>query len=319
MGHPLPEPIETFLGTLAGARRASAHTVTAYRHDLQTLMGWCAQGALSWDALTMADIRRAMAQLHARGQSPASIARALSSWRSAWRWMLQHGYVASNPVLGVRAPRRAKRLPKALSVETAVQLAAHPVDDSPRALRDRALVELMYSSGLRLAETVALDWQYFRQDPLAGLSASIGWIDLEAAQVTVCGKGRKTRIVPMGQAAVAALRAWLAQRHQWFAQGAGDPRALFISARGQRLAARTVHARIALLAQHLGLGVHVHPHMLRHSMASHVLQSSGDLRAVQELLGHAQITTTQIYTQLDFQHLAKVYEAAHPLARKKTS
>jgi integrase/recombinase XerC len=315
----LPAAAEVFLREMAAVRRASPHTLTAYRRDLEQLFAWMQSGQTSVEKLAPADVRRAAAKLHAAGKTPASIARALSAWRSFYRWLAKRGEVAANPVAGVRAPRRAKRLPKALPPDTAVRLAAHDTDGTPEGLRDRALVELMYSAGLRLAETVSLDWQSFRADPLSGLAASSGWIDLAEAQVTVTGKGRKTRTVPIGQAAVAALRAWLAVRAKIAPGKAVDPRALFLSSRGNRLGARQVHARIAALARRLGLGVHVHPHMLRHSMASHVLQSSGDLRAVQELLGHANISTTQIYTQLDFQHLAKVYDAAHPRARKKAA
>lgn len=313
----LPVPAEAFLHELAALRRASPNTLTAYRRDLEQLFMSMAAATTTLKGLVAADVRHAAGRLHASGQSPASIARTLSAWRSFYRWLAKRGEVTANPVAGVRAPRRAKRLPKALPPDTAVRLAAHDTDDSPASLRDRALVELMYSSGLRLAETVSLDWQQFRSDPLSGLPASTSWIDLAQAEVTVTGKGRKTRSVPIGRAAVAALRAWLVHRQKIAGGKAIDPRALFLSARGRRLGARQVHARIDALARKLDLGVHVHPHMLRHSMASHVLQSSGDLRAVQELLGHANISTTQIYTQLDFQHLAKVYDAAHPRARKK--
>lgn len=315
----LPASAESYLRELATLRRASPHTLTAYRSDLEKLFAWMRDSSVDAPQLVAADVRRAAARLHARGQAPASIARTLSAWRSYFRWAAREGLMVSNPAVGVRAPRRAKRLPKALPPDTAVRLASHGTDGTPQALRDRALVELLYSSGLRLAETVSLDWQYFRADPLSGLPASIGWIELAEAQVTVTGKGRKTRTVPMGQAAVAALRAWLAVRHKIAGSkgSATENRALFLSARGARLSARTVRTRIAMLARTLGLGVHVHPHMLRHSMASHVLQSSGDLRAVQELLGHANISSTQIYTQLDFQHLAKVYDATHPRARRK--
>jgi integrase/recombinase XerC len=318
----LPATAEAFLRELATLRRVSPHTLTAYRSDLERLVRWMHEAGTDALRLTAADVRRAAARLHAGGQAPASIARTLSAWRSYFRWLAREGVVGSNPAIGVRAPRRAKRLPKALPPDTAVRLAAHDTDGSPQALRDRALVELMYSSGLRLAETVSLDWQHFRADPLSGLPASTSWIDLAEAQVTVTGKGRKTRTVPMGQAAVAALRAWFAVRGKMRGVKAGaraEDRAVFLSARGTRLSARAVHARIAALARRLGLGVHVHPHMLRHSMASHVLQSSGDLRAVQELLGHASISTTQIYTQLDFQHLAKVYDKTHPRAKRKTT
>jgi integrase/recombinase XerC len=220
--------------------------------------------------------------------------------------------VAVNPVLGIRAPKGAKRLPKALAPDQAVRFAAHKTDNSPLQLRDRAMVELLYSSGLRLADLVSLDWRHFAAD--ADLPASRSWIDLESRQATVFGKGAKTRAVPIGSCAVEALRNWLQVRAQ--VKGA-DARALFVSERGARIAPRSVQQRLASLAQRLGLGVHVHPHVLRHSMASHLLQSSGDLRAVQELLGHSSISTTQIYTKLDWQHLARAYDAAHPRAKRK--
>jgi integrase/recombinase XerC len=212
----------------------------------------------------------------------------------------------------VRPPRREKRLPKALTADQAVTLAAHQGDDTWLARRDHALVELMYSSGLRLSELVSLDWRHFEAD--ATLPRSSSWINLEAAEATVLGKGSKTRSVPIGAPAQEALARWLELRATL---RSADPRALFVSARGGRLTARSVQARLAQLARRLGLGVHVHPHVLRHSFASHLLQSSGDLRAVQELLGHANISTTQVYTRLDWQHLAKAYDAAHPRAKRR--
>ena len=236
----------------------------------------------------------------------------LSAWRSFYRWLGQRQEVTVNPVVGVRAPRRARRLPKALPVDQAVRLVSQAPEDGALALRDKAMVELLYSSGLRLAELVSLDWRAFGAE--GGQAASVSWIDLPQREVVVTGKGGKQRQVPLGAAAAQALQAWLAVRSTLARL---EPRALFVSARGTRLAPRSVQQRLEQLARRLGLGVHVHPHVLRHSMASHVLQSSGDLRAVQELLGHANISTTQIYTQLDWQHLAKVYDAAHPRARRK--
>jgi integrase/recombinase XerC len=307
---PLLAGADRFLTHLAHERRLSPHTVAAYRRDLAKL----AMLLRAPDAVPdSADIRRAAARLHAAGQSPASIARALSAWRSFYRWRAEHGLGDANPVAGTRPPRRAQRLPKALPPDTAVQLAAHVADDSPLALRDHAIIELLYSSGLRLAELVQLDWRYFEADP--GSPRSSSWLDLDAAEVTVLGKGGKTRLVPVGKAAVVALREWLAARALLPVR---DTRALFVSEHGARIAPRSVQQRLALRARQLGLTEHVHPHVLRHSMASHVLQSSGDLRAVQELLGHASIATTQIYTRLDWQHLAKAYDAAHPRARRKT-
>jgi integrase/recombinase XerC len=307
----LPAPAAEFLGYMATQRRCSPRTVDAYRSDLLQLAQL--NEAADLLHLAQADIRRAAARMHAAGLSPASVARALSAWRSFYRWLGEQQRVPANPVVGVRAPRRDKRLPKALAVDTAVRLMAQAPTDSALALRDRAMVELLYSSGLRLAELISLDRRHFARD--GGLAASLSWLDLDACEVVVLGKGAKTRSVPVGAAALAALQAWLAVRD---AMAGIEARALFVSARGTRISARNVEARVARLARLLGLGVHVHPHVLRHSMASHVLQSSGDLRAVQELLGHANISTTQIYTQLDWQHLAKVYDATHPRAKRRS-
>jgi integrase/recombinase XerC len=310
-----PPPIDAYLHELATLRRASVHTRAAYARDLAQLAAAADADRLALTQLTAAHVRRYAARLHAKGQAPASIARTLSAWRSFYRWLLARGDCAVNPVAGVRAPRRPARLPKALAPDQAVRLAAHETADEPLALRDRAIVELLYSSGLRLAELVQLDWRFF---PAEGrLPRSRGWIDLVAAECTVTGKGVKQRTVPIGAPAIAALRAWLAARAALVRAG-GDERALFVSARGQRISPRSVQARVAALARRLGLPQHVHPHMLRHSMASHLLQSSGDLRAVQELLGHASIAATQIYTKLDWQHLAQVYDAAHPRAKRKS-
>ncbi len=306
----LPASAAEFLTYLATQRRCSPRTVDAYRSDLLQLSQLCADSDLL--QLAQADIRRAAARLHAAGLSPASVARALSAWRSFYRWLGEAQRVPANPVVGVRAPKRDKRLPKALAVDTAVRLVAQAPTDSGLALRDRAMVELLYSSGLRLAELVSLDCRHFARD--GAQPASSSWLDLEAREVVVLGKGAKTRSVPVGAAALEALQAWLAVRDSL---AGTEARALFVSARGTRISARNVEARVARLARLLGLGVHVHPHVLRHSMASHVLQSSGDLRAVQELLGHANISTTQIYTQLDWQHLAKVYDATHPRAKRR--
>ncbi|MGH6609877.1 MAG: tyrosine recombinase XerC, partial [Burkholderiaceae bacterium] len=234
----------------------------------------------------------------------------LSAWRSLYRWLCEHGEASSNPVIGVRGPKRNKRLPKALSADQAVTFASRPADQSLLALRDHAIVELLYSSGLRLSELASLDWRYFDAAP-----ASKSWVDLAAGEATVVGKGNKTRTVPIGGPACAALVAWLDARST---VPRCDERALFVAAGGARLSARSVQARLAQLSVKLGLGVHVHPHVLRHSFASHLLQSSGDLRAVQELLGHSNISTTQIYTRLDWQHLARAYDAAHPRAKRRS-
>ncbi|MCA3225546.1 MAG: tyrosine recombinase XerC [Burkholderiales bacterium] len=309
----LPAPAEAFLHDCRTLRRMSAATLTAYRRDLTELAQLAAAAQVAdLRALTQAEVRRFAARLHGRGLAPASLARLLSAWRSFYRWLGQRQEVTVNPVVGVRAPRRARRLPKALPVDQAVRLVSQAPEDGALALRDKAMVELLYSSGLRLAELVSLDWRAFGAE--GGQAASVSWIDLPQREVVVTGKGGKQRQVPLGAAAARALQAWLAVRGTLARL---EPRALFVSARGTRLAPRSVQQRLEQLARRLGLGVHVHPHVLRHSMASHVLQSSGDLRAVQELLGHANISTTQIYTQLDWQHLAKVYDAAHPRARRK--
>ena len=304
-------PVDDFLAELSTQRRMSPHTAKAYARDLRRLLDLA--GASQPRALTVHDIRRFVGRLHAGGLAPASIARTLSAWRSFYQWLGEQGAADSNPVVGVRGPKRAKRLPKALSADQAVMLASGGTDSSLLAQRDHALVELLYSSGLRLSELTSLDWRYFEAS--GRQPASQSWIDLAEGEATVRGKGGKTRTVPIGRPARAALAQWLEARA---AMPARDDRALFVSARGERLAARSVQARLAQLARRLGLGVHVHPHMLRHSFASHLLQSSGDLRAVQELLGHSNIATTQIYTKLDWQHLAKAYDAAHPRARRKT-
>lgn len=303
--------VAQFLEELRAQRRGSPHTIAAYQRDLAKLAELAA--GRSPQLLTGHDIRGFISRLHAAGLSAASLARTLSAWRSYFTWLTQRGLLPANPALGVRPPRRERRLPKALTADQAVTLAAHEGDASWLAVRDHALVELMYSSGLRLSELVSLDWRHFEAE--GTLPRSAGWIDLEAGEATVLGKGSKMRSVPIGAPAQAALARWIEQRG---AVHGADARALFISTRGGRLTARSVQARLAALARRLGLGVHVHPHVLRHSFASHLLQSSGDLRAVQELLGHANISTTQVYTRLDWQHLAKAYDAAHPRAKRRS-
>ena len=315
---PLSPLVEAFLHELTTLRRVSAHTRSAYAHDLTRLNELARADRAELAQLSPASIRRYAAKLHAGGLAPTSIARTLSAWRGFFRWLSARGGVPTNPASGVRAPRRPARLPKALAPDQALALAGHATDDSAAALRDRAIVELLYSSGLRLSELVALDWRFF--SATADAPRSRGWIDLAAGEATVTGKGNKQRSVPIGAPAIEALRVWLAARERLLSQPyAAQERALFVSARGSRIGGRSVQLRVAALATRLGLPQHVHPHMLRHSMASHVLQSSGDLRAVQELLGHASIAATQIYTKLDWQHLAKVYDAAHPRARRKAA
>ena len=291
------DSVEQFLAELAHQRRASPHTLTAYRHDLGLLLA--ATGDADAMALQPFQLRRHLMQLHARGLAPRSLARVLSAWRAWYRWLARRGTIARNPCDGLRAPKQPKALPKALSVGQTMALLDAPAETIFET-RDLAMFELFYSSGLRLSELASLD---------VG-----GGLDLEAGEVTVTGKRGKTRIVPVGAKGGDALRRWLDERAA-LAQP-GEP-ALFVNRFGTRLGTRSIERRLDRWAQRQGAGVHVHPHMLRHSFASHVLQSSGDLRAVQEMLGHANIGTTQIYTHLDFQHLAKVYDAAHPRARKK--
>ncbi|MCE3265075.1 MAG: recombinase XerC [Pseudoduganella sp.] len=304
---------DAYLAHLATQRKLSAHTVAAYGRDLRELAA-LADGK-AWDTLTHFDIRRYAAQLHGRGQDARSIARKLSGWRGFFAWLGQQGGLAANPVEGVRAPKRAKTLPKALSVDDAVQLVAPAGPsagaDAPARLCNRAMFELLYSSGLRVAELAGLDLAYRQAG--AGQAASLGWLELDNGEVVVTGKGGKMRRVPVGSAALDALHAWLAVRPA-AADGSG---ALFLNERARRITPRVVQLRLKAHGIAAGTPVAVHPHMLRHSFASHVLQSSGDLRAVQEMLGHASITSTQVYTALDFQHLALVYDKAHPRAKLK--
>ncbi len=264
-------------------------------------MAYCdVAGIADWEHLTVAEVRGWVSALHRQGLSGKSIQRALSALRTFYRYLLREQIVTCNPASGVSAPKSTRRLPATLTPDQATRLVALDVRD-PLAARDRALLELLYSSGLRLSELVNLN---------------LAELDLAAGSVRVTGKGRKVRDVPVGTKAREALRDWLVVRTQL--TGA-EEHAVFIARNGRRLGARAVQARLQGWAKHQGMGVPVHPHMLRHSFASHVLESSGDLRAVQEMLGHANISTTQIYTHLDFQHLAGVYDKAHPRARKKST
>ena len=300
-----------YLAELTTQRHLSGHTVAAYARDLAELQRLA--GHADWPRLVHADIRRFAARLHAEGQGATSIARKLSGWRGFYHWLAQQMPLAANPVEGVRAPRRPKRLPKALAVDDAVQLMEGPVQrhPEPAELCNRAMFELLYSSGLRVSELAGLDVHYVPS--CDGAPASLGWLEADATEVVVTGKGNKMRRVPVGGPARAALAAWLAVRPP-----AGDgSQALFLTTRATRGGPRVVQQRLKAHAQRAGTPVHVHPHVLRHSFASHLLQSSGDLRAVQELLGHASITSTQIYTALDFQHLAAVYDRTHPRAKTK--
>ena len=305
---PPDDDIRRHLVHLEVERRLAARTLAAYGQAFERLAQFAAAQPVALREVQIHHVRRWAAQLHARGLASRSIALELSAWRGFYRWLGRDGLVALNPVEGVRAPRAAKPLPKALSVEQAVALAEqHSEDGSPvLAARDHCVVELLYGCGLRVGELVGLDLQ-------AG-GAARGWIDTSDATAHVFGKGSKRRSLPVGGAALKALAGWLALRGEL--ANAAEP-ALFVSNRGTRLTPSQVRSRLKLQAVRAGLPTHVHPHMLRHSFASHLLQSSGDLRAVQELLGHANISTTQVYTKLDFGHLSKVYDAAHPRAKRK--
>jgi integrase/recombinase XerC len=308
-----PADIAAYLNWLARERRLARGTVANYARDLARLAALAAGDDAA--ALDAHRIRSFAAQLHRRGLDGKSIAHALSVWRGFYDWLAAQGRVGGNPARGVRAPKTPKTLPKALSVDDAQALAGFLPDGSDAALRDHAMVELMYSCGLRRAELVSLDVQYLRTPSYESRS----WLDLANAEVQVIGKGSKRRAVPVGAKAVQALRAWLAVRERLLRPSSSEDAraALFLGARGERIGASVVHARMVALSRQAGIAAKVHPHVLRHSAASHLLQSSGDLRAVQEFLGHANIGTTQIYTRLDWQHLAKTYDAAHPRARKK--
>ncbi|MDT0137481.1 tyrosine recombinase XerC [Acidovorax sp. PRC11] len=299
-------------------KRLAARTVTLYTLDLGKLSAFAQEAGQPLLGLQTAHIRRFVAQMHAKGRGGRGIALILSGWRGFFAWAARQGLVPHNPVQGVRAPRAPKPLPKALGVDDAVRLAEFEGSsgtDPWLEARDAAMVELLYGCGLRVGELAGLDAVPGPDTQRDGR----GWIDLEAAEAHVFGKGSKRRSVPVGSAALAAVQAWLAVRLQPFggAQSARADAALFLGRRGARLTGQSIWSRLRQRSQLAGLSTPVHPHMLRHSFASHLLQSSGDLRAVQELLGHANITTTQVYTRLDFQHLAKVYDAAHPRARRK--
>ena len=293
------EWIERFASHLKNERRMSAHTIAAYRRDLALLAAFCERRAIAgWGALEHAHLRTFAAAGHASGAGPRSIQRRLSAVRTFYEYLLREGHCALNPGRGVQAPKIKKRLPDALDADQMARLLDFRADDTLSA-RDKAIMELFYSSGLRLAELVSLD---------------LPSLDLKDRTLRVVGKGGKSRVVPIGRFAVDALRAWLTERAAWVRGAEGQP--VFVGRTGRRLTPRAVQLRVDLWARRRGLGVHLHPHMFRHSFATHLLQSSGNLRGVQELLGHADIGTTQIYTHLDFQHLAKVYEASHPRARR---
>lgn len=295
----------------------SPHTVSGYRRDLLELHEMARATGTALVAVSHSQVRKFAAQLHGKGLNARSIARKLSAWRGFYNWLSEQGELKSNPVDGVKAPKKNKPLPKALHADDAVRLVsqANPLKDAqaPSQLCNRAMFELLYSSGLRISELVGLDVRYCQEKDYL----SAGWIDLDNGEVTVTGKGNKMRSVPVGRPALEAVGAWLQVRDAAIAGNAGaDRRALFLTERGSRMSPRVAQIRLKEHGQSLALPTGVHPHMLRHSFASHMLQGSGDLRAVQEMLGHASITATQVYTSLDFQRLAQVYDAAHPRAKK---
>lgn len=292
------EAIDQFIAFISHSRRLSEHTRSGYRRDLEALLA--VLPGLEWESIATHQVRGAIARLHARGEAPRTLARRLSAWRTFFGWRIRHHGAAVNPVTGVRAPKIGRQLPKALSPDHAAQLLDRAVAEKLE-VRDKAMFELLYSSGLRLAELLSLE-------------LADGRSIVRDGEVTVTGKGSKTRTVPVGRQAREALVSWLQQRASVARPEVG---ALFVGARGDRVHATVVQKRLKQWAHRSGVQAAVHPHVLRHSFATHVLQSSGDLRAVQDMLGHASISTTQVYTHLDFQHLAKVYDAAHPRAKKK--
>jgi integrase/recombinase XerC len=305
----LDADLQRHLVHLESERRLAPRSLVLYRDAFTRLQAFAQAQPVALRATQVHHVRRWAAQLHSQGLGSRSIALVLSAWRGFFRWLGHEGVVALNPVDGVRAPKAAKPLPKALPVDQAVALAEPREDDDTDpalAARDQCIVELLYGCGLRVGELVGLD--------VRASGEAAGWIDAAEAEAQVLGKGRKRRSVPVGGPALQALAQWLALRGTL--ADVGEP-ALFVSRRGTRLTDSQVRSRLKRRALQAGLPTHVHPHMLRHSFASHLLQSSGDLRAVQELLGHANISTTQVYTKLDFQHLAKVYDAAHPRAKRK--
>jgi integrase/recombinase XerC len=301
--------VEKYLEHVRVEKRLAGRTVELYALDLARLAANAADAGIELTQVHNAHARRWVAQMHAQGRSGRGIALILSGWRGFYRWLGREGLVSSNPVADVRAPKQGKPLPKALGVDDSVQLADFRDEGGSPWLdaRDAAMVELLYGCGLRVGELVGLDVN-------AGPSAK-GWVDLASGDAHVLGKGSKRRSVPVGSKAAEALAEWLRLRDA--APWAATQPALFTGRHGTRLTPQAVWQRLKRRSQLAGLATPVHPHMLRHSFASHVLQSSGDLRAVQELLGHANITTTQVYTRLDFQHLAKAYDAAHPRAQRK--
>ncbi|MDY0272074.1 MAG: tyrosine recombinase XerC [Advenella sp.] len=316
MRHCLPAAMEQWLAYLHTNKRYSAHTLAAYRRDLAQLARLYPDTDLA--TITHPQIRTAIARLHASQMSPRSLARILSAWRGFYAWWVPLAKLSVNPAKNVKTPKVPKSLPKALSVEQTQALLDHParnLQNDPVHLRDQAMFELLYASGLRLAELVQLDTHYIKKDHYE----SVGWLNLPEQELTVKGKGNKTRLVPLGRKAQEAISTWLQARPSLLkpATPENDVNALFLGERGARISPRVVQLQLKKFAQLSDVPGQIHPHVLRHSFASHLLQSAQDLRAVQELLGHANISTTQIYTRLDFQHLANAYDQAHPRAKRK--
>lgn len=313
----LPDAVRQWLAHLERNRRYSTHTLAAYQRDLQQLIRLADGKAL--DQLANGNIRHFLARLHSQGHGPRSLARMLAAWRGFYKWWAPLSGMTTNPAADVRAPKASRALPKALSVDQTKALLDAPAmlaQNDPVSIRDRAIFELFYSSGLRLSELVSVDTQYTQTKE----HTSASWINLPDHEVHVLGKGGKRRSVPIGAQAIDAISQWLEVRPQLVGtqpQGS-DQSALFIGTRGRRISPRVIQLQLSKLSTLAGMPTSVHPHVLRHSFASHVLQSAQDLRAVQEMLGHANISTTQLYTKLDFQHLAKAYDAAHPRAGRKS-
>ncbi len=291
--------IDAFIRHLRDERRLSAHTVSNYTRDIKVFSAFVEQHGLDLSTTSVHDMRSFVAERHRKGMASGTIARALSSVRTFFNYLVREGELRNNPAVDVSPPKAKKHLPRTLDPDRVASLLEINGKD-PETLRDKAMFELLYSSGLRLAELVGLQ---------------INDVDIADATVRVTGKGNKTRILPVGRYARKAIGYWLKSRGQLAKK---DELAMFVGKRGERISPRTVQYRLNFWSRKLGLGESVHPHMLRHSFASHVLESSGDLRAVQEMLGHADISTTQVYTHLDFQHLARIYDKAHPRAKKKT-
>ena len=293
------EYAQQFLNYLRNERGLSPRTINAYKRDLDHLLDGLSQRNITTPAVvTEHEIRALVSRLHRQGQGSRSLQRLLAAIRSFYRWLIKEGHAGNNPAMAVRGPKQLRTLPATLDADSVTRLLAFPADTT-LARRDKAMMELFYSSGLRLSELAGLTWTQ---------------VDTASGMLTVTGKGNKTRMVPFGRTAAAALGEWRKVRAEF---ASFDEPVIFVSRNGNPIATRTIQARVRYWARRQGLPQNVYPHLLRHSFASHLLESSGDLRGVQELLGHSDISTTQVYTHLDFQHLAKVYDKAHPRAKRK--